>query len=191
MESLFNKVVDLSTYANTVWKVSKYGNFPGPYFPVSRLNTEIYGVNIRIQSKYGKIRTRKNSVFEHFSRSENFAKYQHFLPTIRNVSLPEIAVQVLRVVTLLKRDCNTTVSSWILQNFKNIFFKEHLQAAASKLSVNLWDWSFPANIYIYIYISFFHGVYFKPKVPLACYFLWFAFWMPLIPKFSNLVIVFT
>ena len=153
MESLFNKVVDLSTYANTVWKVSKYGNFPGPHFPVSRLNTEIYGVNIRIQSKHGKIRTRKNCVFGHFSRSENFAKYQHFLPTIRNVSLPEIAVQVLRVVTLLKRDCNTAVSSWILQNFKNTFFKEHLQAAASKLSVNLWDWSFPANIYIFLFFT--------------------------------------
>ena len=30
----------------------------------------IYGVNFRVQSKYGKIRTRKNSVFGHFSRSD-------------------------------------------------------------------------------------------------------------------------
>ena len=33
------------------------------------LNTEIYGVNLQIQSEYGKIRTRKNSVFGYFSRS--------------------------------------------------------------------------------------------------------------------------
>ena len=30
----------------------KYGVIPGPYFPVFGLNTEIYGVNIRIQSEY-------------------------------------------------------------------------------------------------------------------------------------------
>ena len=44
--------------------------FSGPYFPVFGLNTEIYGVNLRIQSEYRKIRTKKNSVFGHFSRSE-------------------------------------------------------------------------------------------------------------------------
>ena len=32
-------------------------------------NTQIHGVNLRIQSKYRKIRTRNNSVFGHFSRS--------------------------------------------------------------------------------------------------------------------------
>ena len=54
----------------TVQKVSKYEVFSGPYFPVSGLNMEIYGVNIRISSKYGKIQTRKNSIFAYFSRSE-------------------------------------------------------------------------------------------------------------------------
>ena len=43
--------------------------FSGPYFPVFGLNREIYSVNIRIQFEYGKKRTRKNSVFGHFSRS--------------------------------------------------------------------------------------------------------------------------
>ena len=33
--------------------------FSGPYFPLSELNMEIYGVNLRIQSEYKKIRTRK------------------------------------------------------------------------------------------------------------------------------------
>ena len=59
---------------NTTWKVSKYGVFSGPYFPVFGLNTEIYSVNFRIQSKYRKIRTKKNSIFGHFSRSGNYGK---------------------------------------------------------------------------------------------------------------------
>ena len=57
----------------TVWKVSKYENFSGAYFPVFELNTDIYGVNLRIQSEYRKIQTRKNSVFGHFSRSVEIA----------------------------------------------------------------------------------------------------------------------
>ena len=50
--------------------------FSGPYFPVFGLNTERYGVSLRIQSEYGKIQTRKNSVCGHFSRSVkiNFCK---------------------------------------------------------------------------------------------------------------------
>ena len=55
----------------TVWKVFKYV-ISGPYFPIFGLNTEIFFVNLRIQSEYRKIRTRNNSVFEHFSRSEEF-----------------------------------------------------------------------------------------------------------------------
>ena len=55
---------------STAWKLYKYGVFSGPYFTVFWLNTEIYRLNLRIQSKYGKIQTRKNSVFGHFSPSE-------------------------------------------------------------------------------------------------------------------------
>ena len=54
--------------------MSKYGVFSGPYFPVFGLYTEIYSVNLRIHSKYRKIRTRKNSVFGHFSRSVDVFK---------------------------------------------------------------------------------------------------------------------
>ena len=54
----------------TVWKVSKYWVFSGPYFPVFGLNTEIQGVNLRIHSEYRKMRTRQNSVFGYFSRSD-------------------------------------------------------------------------------------------------------------------------
>ena len=49
-------------------KMFKYGAFSGPYFSAFGLNTERYEVSLRIQSKCGKIRTRKNSVFGHFSR---------------------------------------------------------------------------------------------------------------------------
>ena len=53
----------------TAWKVPKYGLFSGPYFPTFGLNTERYEESLRFQSECGKIRTRKNSVFGHFSCS--------------------------------------------------------------------------------------------------------------------------
>ena len=53
----------------TAWKVSKYGDFSGPYFAVFGLNMEIYRVNLRIHSKYRKVQTRKNYVFGQFSCS--------------------------------------------------------------------------------------------------------------------------
>ena len=54
----------------TAQKVSNYGVFSGPYFPVFGLNMKIYSVNLHIQSKYGKIRTTKKSAFGHFLRSD-------------------------------------------------------------------------------------------------------------------------
>ena len=60
----------------TAWKVSRYGVFSGPYFLAFGLNTERYGVSLRIQSECGKIRARKNSVFRHFSRSEKWQESQ-------------------------------------------------------------------------------------------------------------------
>ena len=50
-------------------KVSKYRIISSPYFPVFRLNTEIYSVNVHIQSKYKKIQAINNFAFKHFSRS--------------------------------------------------------------------------------------------------------------------------
>ena len=55
--------------ATTVRKMSKYRVFSGLYFSAFGLNTEIYSVNLHIQSEYGKIQTRKSSVFGQFSRS--------------------------------------------------------------------------------------------------------------------------
>ena len=56
-----------NTVSLTAWKVSKYAVFSGPYFSAFRLNTERYLVSLGIQSECGKIRTRKNCVFGHFS----------------------------------------------------------------------------------------------------------------------------
>ena len=46
-----------STYA--ACKVPKYEVFSGPYFSAFGLNTERYGVSLRIQSECGKVQTRK------------------------------------------------------------------------------------------------------------------------------------
>ena len=62
--------MNIPKFRLTAWKVSKYRVFSGPYFPVFRLNTEIYSVNLRIQSECRKIRIRKDSVFGHISRGD-------------------------------------------------------------------------------------------------------------------------
>ena len=43
--------------------MSKYGFFSGLYFPAYGLSTERYRTSLRIQSEFGKIRTRQNSAF--------------------------------------------------------------------------------------------------------------------------------
>ena len=58
----------------TSWKVSKYGVIFGPYFPAFGLNTEIYRVNLRVESECREIQTRNNSVFGHFWRSVNLGQ---------------------------------------------------------------------------------------------------------------------
>ena len=48
--------------------MSKYGVFPGPYFPIFGLNTKIYSVNLRIQSKNGKMRARIPRIWTLFTK---------------------------------------------------------------------------------------------------------------------------
>ena len=61
--------------SHITWKVSTYGAFSGPHFPVLGLNIS---VNLRIQSEYRKMRARKNYVFGHFSRSVTIAARKIF-----------------------------------------------------------------------------------------------------------------
>ena len=68
--SPFVLVLSSISILHTVWKVSKYGVISGPYFPAFEVNTERYEVSLRIHSECGKIQTRNNSVFGHFSRSD-------------------------------------------------------------------------------------------------------------------------
>ena len=53
-----------------VRKVSQYGDFFGPHFPLFGLNTELYSVNPRTKCKCEKIITTKKSVFGHFLRDD-------------------------------------------------------------------------------------------------------------------------
>ena len=55
----------------------KYGVFSGPYFPAFGLNTVRYSASLHLQSKCRKIRTRKNFVIGHFSRSNSLRKYAY------------------------------------------------------------------------------------------------------------------
>ena len=85
----------MEAHSFTTWKVSKYGVFSGPYFPVSGLNTEIYSVNLYIQYEYRKIRTRKYSVFGHFSRSVS-AEFRRIHPEFcRNSAFPSVKTKFL------------------------------------------------------------------------------------------------
>ena len=65
---------DATFLGYTAWKVSKYGVISGPYFPVFGLNTAIYSVTVRIQSKYRNMWTRDNSVFGHLFTECNIKK---------------------------------------------------------------------------------------------------------------------
>ena len=82
--------------------MSKYGVISGPYFPVFGLNTENYGVSLRIQSEYRKILTRNNSVFGNSSRSVTKSKSlilsskKTFLSDLINSEMKQSPVTVFR-----------------------------------------------------------------------------------------------
>ena len=111
-------------------KMSKYGVFSVPYFPEFGLNTERYSVSLRIQSEVEKIRTRKNSVFGHFSRSARASKLTArtaFLEVLSTYSRDTVTSPIFLFLTFVPvilplKYC--TVNSWlwkssnyIIQNF--------------------------------------------------------------------------
>ena len=77
----------------TAWKVSNYGVFSGPYFPVFGLNTEI-SVNLCIQCEYRNIRTRKYSLFGHFSRSVR-SKIRRWSSLTINKMSPRLSLELV------------------------------------------------------------------------------------------------
>ena len=87
--------------------MSKHGVISGPYFPVFRLNTQIYGINLCIQSEYRKIWTRNNSLLRHFSRSEDLSKKTNSSKCFSFVN---------KKIRIMKRGCrNNTV------RYRNIY----------------------------------------------------------------------
>ena len=61
-QSLLNKLCLLKQYTSLLrQKCSNLKIFSSPYFPVFGLNTEVYLVNLSIQSEYEKRKTRKTS----------------------------------------------------------------------------------------------------------------------------------
>ena len=50
-------------------------SFSGSYFPTFWLDTERYGVSLRIQSEWRENTDQKNSEYEHFSRSDGGDKF--------------------------------------------------------------------------------------------------------------------
>ena len=79
----------LKTEHATGWKLSKYGVFSGLIFPyshwmlVSRIR--IYSVNLYIDSKYGKLGTRKNFALGNSSHNNNNMQglihlHNHYIP---------------------------------------------------------------------------------------------------------------
>ena len=61
-------ILELFAKTVTAWKVSKHGVFSGLYFPSFALNMKIYGVNLRIRSECGKMRSRKISASVRFTQ---------------------------------------------------------------------------------------------------------------------------
>ena len=113
-------------------KVSKYGVFSGPYFPVFRLNTETYRVDLRIQSEYRKIRTRENSVFGHFSHAgilsrlwqiwpSHVQRYEqnHWSDAFNQVRASKKFPKFKKTPVL---ESATFLHRWFLQNFSDQFF---------------------------------------------------------------------
>ena len=64
-KQLFTKARSFHLWQHWVKNVQMQ-SFSGPCFPAFGLNTDIYSVNLRIQSKYGKIRTRKILYLDNF-----------------------------------------------------------------------------------------------------------------------------
>ena len=91
----------LSIFNKHCVKSVQIRSFSGPYFPVFGLNAEIYEVNLRIQSKYGKMQTRKNSVFGHFSHSEILitTSFQTYVPWNSLGLLSETCLKIPQLLT--------------------------------------------------------------------------------------------
>ena len=108
---------------SSTWEVSKYGVFSGLYFPVFTLNREIYEVNLRIWSKYGKIRTKKLHIWTFFTRWTlvwnrlNLLQYHKVNPLSANpAKWPNTLKQFVNCYRQIVWVCLTILWGWRLMN---------------------------------------------------------------------------
>ena len=90
---------------HTTCKVSEYRVFAGQHFPIFELNAEIYFVNFCIQLNYGKIRTRKKSVFGYLHAELRLRSSGQALvtPTLQILELTfRVSTQMLFSSTIMK-----------------------------------------------------------------------------------------
>ena len=73
-EGIYQYLQSVKFYCSHCVKSVKIRSFFWSYFAAYGLNQERISVTLRIQPECGKIQTRKNSVFEQFSRSVRFTK---------------------------------------------------------------------------------------------------------------------
>ena len=75
-------------------KVSKYVVFSGLYFPLFRLKSEIYRVNLRIQFENGKIQTRKIPNLDTFTQCTS--SFKDVLSGLRQFLAPESSLKMMK-----------------------------------------------------------------------------------------------
>ena len=129
--------------------MSKYVVISVPYFPVFGLNTEIYEVNLRIQSKYRKIRTRNNYVFGHFSRSASLAEMRISYLAGEHLTFLYCRVVCLRLpiklptcdkISLLMTSSYKMVFFFKIQHTKSVLFIDIYYYAKSELQRDIRGW---------------------------------------------------
>ena len=127
-----------------MWNVSKYGAFSGPYLPAFGLNTERYEVSLRIQSEWGKIRTRKNFLFGHFSYS-----VRKLLFHITQLHFPKILMNtVLHIQVILEH----SIQSWSLK--KLLDCSDNIVSASRLIGDIFWQEQYLFIYFFFIPISF-------------------------------------
>ena len=109
--------------------MSKYWVFSCPYLPVFGIEYgEILPISLRILSECEKIRTRKNSVFGHFLRSECEPYYQIPGKHVRSALIRSIKFKVRLQISLL-----------IISQFQWINLHSHLNHLSRRAEVDEFD----------------------------------------------------
>ena len=129
-----------SSGGTTAWKVSKYWVFSGPYFPTFGLNTERHYVFLRIQSEYWKIRTRKNSVFGHFSFGGTGSSGRGLSLFLSSTSIRPRKIRHWLIVLHLKwLSCILDHSTYDLQLLNMIYYPLGFRIWLNANSINVVD----------------------------------------------------